>query len=56
MEVALRGLEPGADYEVSSDRMGHKQRLSGAKLMKALALTLEEKPGSDLVCYRKVAR
>jgi hypothetical protein len=27
----------------------------GADLMKALLLTIEEKPGSDLVQYRKVS-
>jgi alpha-galactosidase len=54
LEVALRGLESGASYEVTFDSSGEKRRMTGADLMKTLALTIGENPGSDLVCYRKV--
>jgi alpha-galactosidase len=54
LEVSFHGLEPDAIYEISFDSNGSKQKATGAQLMKVLALTIEKRPGSDLVCYRKV--
>jgi predicted ribosome-associated RNA-binding protein Tma20 len=54
LEVALRGLEADAQYEVSFDGGSAKKRAKGAELMKALPLTIEGTPSSDLVRYRRV--
>jgi len=54
LEVSLHGLEADAKYEVSFEADGTKRRMAGVELMKTLPLTIGEKPGSDLIRYRKV--
>ena len=56
VEVALHGLEPTATYEYRSERGARFNQRSGAALMRQLLLVLPEKPGSELLRYRKVSR
>jgi len=56
MEVALRGIAPEAEYEVSQSRgydEGPRQRLSGSALVR-LSVAIPEAPGSVLLRYRRV--
>ena len=55
VDVALRGLIPGATYELKSDRTGAKALRTGAELMSTFTLTLPAPRSSDLITYRRVA-
>ena len=52
-EVALRGLNPEALYEVVSDLSGPLGVLTGKQLATALPIHLPEKRCSDLIIYRR---
>ncbi|HEY3265660.1 MAG TPA: alpha-galactosidase [Armatimonadota bacterium] len=55
-ELRLRGLEPGARYEVRSvDPAAAPTEVRGADLMeKGLAVAIGERPGCAVIVYRKV--
>ncbi len=58
LEVALKGLEPGATYEVESiddDRKTTTETMTGQSLMSSMELRLGKKGSSLLVRYRKSA-
>jgi hypothetical protein len=50
----LRGLDPGADYEVSFEDYGVTVVKSGKELAEGLTLKIPEAPASLLVKYRRV--
>lgn len=54
VELALHGLEPEAEYELSYDTTGRQARLSGKDLMSQWIVTLPTKRSSDLIRYRRV--
>jgi alpha-galactosidase len=54
LSLPLRGLEPGADYEVSFEDYGLVLVKSGRELESGLALKIPEPAGSLLVKYRRV--
>jgi alpha-galactosidase len=54
MNLALHGLEPGADYEVSYEDYGIVTVKSGRELLSSLALKIPEPAGSLLVKYHRV--
>jgi len=55
-EAQLRGLEPDAEYELRSWDDGRTWRSRGEALMTAgFSVTVNEKPGSALFVYRRVA-
>ena len=52
-DLALRGLEAEAMYEVVSDSQGMLGLFRGERLMQGLTWTLSEKHSSDLLVYSK---
>ena len=52
-EVALRGLNPEARYEVVSDLSGPLGVLSGAELATSFPIHLPERHRSDLIVYKR---
>jgi alpha-galactosidase len=57
IDAPLRGLDPGAEYEISSKDTGTTIRLSGRELAEeGLPIEINEKPGSALFVYRKADR
>ena len=55
VEVALRGLDPKATYELCSDATGKATRAKGSELMSNFPVTIAERHRSDLIVYQKVA-
>ncbi|MFH1572240.1 MAG: alpha-galactosidase, partial [Gemmatimonadota bacterium] len=55
--LPLRGLDPGADYELSElDEPGRIEHRSGQELMgEGLAVTMRERPQARIVVYRRRA-
>ena len=53
VDLALHGLDPAANYELSFDSDGRQIRATGAELMKKFEVTLPEKHSSDLIAYRR---
>jgi hypothetical protein len=53
-EVALRGVDPGARYELSYDVAGRKETVAGAALRERLLVTLELPRSSEMIMYRRV--
>jgi len=54
VDVALRGLIPGATYELDSDRTGARTVHTGAELLSSLKLSLPEPRSSDLITYHQL--
>ena len=54
VEVSLRGLEPGATYEVQPGRSEEKTRITGSELMAGFQISIAGKRQSMLVTYKKV--
>jgi len=56
IQVSLRGIEPAATYEVSSDNRspGDAKTMPGSTLSGGFEIALPEKRSSDLIVYRKV--
>ena len=54
IEVALRGLDAKATYEIARDDDGVKIHVEGADLMQRFEVTISEKHRSALLVYRKV--
>jgi len=52
-QVALRGLDPKATYELRSDASGAVAHAKGAELMGRLQLSIPGRHCSDLVTYRR---
>jgi len=50
-DVMLRGLDPSAKYELTSDATGRRKTISGDELMRGLTLELSAKHSSDLITY-----
>jgi hypothetical protein len=55
VEVALRGLKAERNYALTFDNSGETQRVRGADLMNHLFLSLDTRPGSELIIYREIA-
>jgi hypothetical protein len=55
VEVALRGLKAERDYALTFDNSGETQRVRGADLMSRFLLSLDARPGSDLIVFREIA-
>ena len=55
VEVALRGLKAERNYALTFDNSGQTQRVPGADLMTHLLLSLDTRPGSELITYREIA-
>jgi hypothetical protein len=55
VEVALRGLKAERNYALTFDNSGETQRVRGADLMNHLLLSLDTRPGSELIIYREIA-
>jgi hypothetical protein len=55
VEVALRGLKAERNYALAFDNSGETQRVRGADLMNHLLLSLDTRPGSELITYREIA-
>ncbi len=53
ISVKLRGIDDGADYELTDDDSGKKTVVKGAELRKGLSLSINEKPGSLMFWYKK---
>lgn len=53
-EVRLHALDPAATYEVKFETAGKVVRLKGAELMKALAIPISTRRGSELITYKKI--
>ena len=53
VQVSLRGIDPQATYEVSSDRTESTQTIQGAMLADSFVIDLPQKRSSDLIVYRK---
>ena len=52
----LQGLDPGSIYELHWRDRDTRQRLSGQELLeRGLTLEVDEKPGSVLLTYRRLA-
>ncbi len=51
--AGLRGIDPGARYEVTFEDAGTTQTMTGAELAR-LKLTISQAPGSALVFYKKI--
>jgi len=56
VEVALRGLDPAATYELRYLSAGTTERGTGEALMRGLVLTLPEPRASEVVWYNAVGR
>jgi alpha-galactosidase len=58
VQVSLRGIDPGATYEVSWDSKEKKDKkaLPGSKLIRGFEIVLPEKRSSDLIVYRRTGR
>jgi alpha-galactosidase len=56
VELALRGLDPEATYELTFDSTGASRRVTGGELMNGFPLTIAERQQSELIVYRRVAR
>jgi alpha-galactosidase len=54
VEVALRGLDAQATYELRYESAGTKKRVTGAALMGSFLLTLPERHRSELIVYGRV--
>jgi hypothetical protein len=54
VEVALRGLKAERNYALNFDNSGETQRLRGADLMSHFLLSLDARPGSELITYREI--
>ena len=52
--LALRGLKPEGNYEVTVDSTGQKRRLTGKELMAGYRVDLATKRSSDLIHYKEV--
>jgi len=53
LDVSLQGLEADAEYELQFDSSGETQRVPGAQLATAFAITITGAPRSDLITYRR---
>ena len=53
VRVKLSGLEPAGKYELTDEDSQKKATISGEELAKGYTLTLNDKPGSLLICYKK---
>jgi hypothetical protein len=56
VELALRGLDPEAIYELAFDSSGSTRRVTGGELTKGFPLTIAERQRSELIVYRRVAQ
>jgi len=56
VQASLRGIDPGATYEVSWDSKDKKDKkaLPGSKLLRGFEIVLPEKRSSDLIVYRRI--
>lgn len=54
VELALRGLDPNATYELVFHSAGMVVELPGARLLRQLAVTLAGAPASELIIYRRI--
>jgi alpha-galactosidase len=53
----LRGLDPGAPYELTNLDSGQSQTLTGRDLLeKGLAVPISEQPGSAVITYKKLSQ
>lgn len=52
--VKLRGIDEVANYELSDEDSGTKITRTGKELITGFTLTLDEKPGSLLIFYKKI--
>ena len=53
LQVALRGLDPEATYEVQDADKKEAVSMSGKELMQGLTVTLPDKPAAALIIYKK---
>ena len=53
-ELALRGLETGATYELASERTGVATRATGDVLLRAFTVEMPERRSSDMIIYRRL--
>jgi alpha-galactosidase len=54
IQVKLRGVDEEANYELNDEDSGTKITRTGKELMTGFTLTLDEKPGSLLIFYKKI--
>jgi alpha-galactosidase len=55
VEVSLKGLESGKNYQVTFSDTGETRTMTGGELSKPLAVVISERPGSVMILYDEIS-